>query len=295
MNLAKTTAITLAILLILFIGGRVINSQIPQQDWVKDGRLSYNERGDADFTREKIKDESAYTLDKIKYDSKGTDIYAHLYMPKKEGASPAVIILPAANAPKEGQEYLSTWLAGKGYAVLVLDQRGVGETKGSERDQQTEFDEFIQEKKETTEQLMIYDALKALDVLREIEGIDKDNIILEGESMGGRFAMVATALEPKVKGVVVISSSGYGETAADFKVYMDTINPDNYVQLISPRKIVMFHSLVDNVVPVTNAMNTFNLAKDPKEIIRMPQTCIHGFCDEIQDQLFQKLEEIRNS
>lgn len=296
MKLLKTAAAIIALFLILFIGGRIINSQIEQGNWIDDhGRLNYPDRGAVEFTKERVRDEATHTLEKIVYKSKGTNVYAHLYKPKKEGNVPAVIILPAAQAPKEGQAELAGWLAEKGYATLVPDQRGIGETKWAPKDAQAEFDEFMQNKKETTEQLMAYDALRAFDLMLQTEGIDTEKIMLEGESMGGRFAMIATALEPRINGAVIISSSGYGTTAGDFKIYLDTINPDNYVNLISPRKLVMFHSETDPVVPTEQAMQTFSLAKEPKEFITMPATCKHGFCDEIREQLLEKLEEIRNS
>jgi len=281
--------------ILLFAAGRIINSKIENNNWIDNyGRLSYPARGKAEFTRENILETDQYTLDKIVYNSKGTSIYANLYLPNKEN-SPAVIIAPAARAAKEGQDKFAKFLVGKGYAVLVLDQRGTGETKWVAKDPQTEFDAFMQEKKETTEQLMVYDILKAFDVMQDIDGVDPNNIITEGESMGGRFTMIATAIEPRIKGAIIISSSGYGTATGAIQAYLDTINPDNYVQLISPRKLVMFHSPTDTVIPLEMAKNTYSLAKEPKEFIEMPQPCNHGNCDPIYDTIAEKLEEMQNS
>ncbi|MFH0752890.1 MAG: acetylxylan esterase [archaeon] len=285
-------AITITIgFLLLFAAGRIINSQIEEKNWIDpNGRMVFPDRGEVKFTQTQIS-EGKY---KIVYDSKGTDIHAHLYKPSVTNA-PAVIIAPAAGAPKEGQEDFAKWLVDQGYAVLVLDQREIGETKWTAPDPQTEYDAFMQKKKETTEQLMIYDVLKAYDLMSQIEGVDENNIILEGESMGGRFAMVAAAIEPKIKGIIVISSSGYGTVTGPLKEYVDTINPDHYVNLISPRKLVMLHSPTDSVVPAILAQETYELAKEPKEFIEMPKPCNHGNCDEIRDTLLEKLEEIHNS
>lgn len=278
--------------LVLFAAGRIINSKLEQNNWVdSSGRMDFKDRGKVDFTQTQIS-EGKY---KIAFDSKGTDIYAHLYKPNKNEKVPAVIIVPAAGAAKEGQEELATLLTEQGYAVLVLDQRGIGETKWTMKDPQAEFDAFMQEKKETTEQLMTYDVLRAFDLMEQLEGIDGDKIILEGESMGGRFAMIAAAIEPKIKGVVVISSSGYGEITGPLKEYLDTVNPDHYISMISPRKLVMIHSPADTVIPIEQARKTFGLAKEPKDFIEMPKSCNHGYCDEIKGTLLKKLDEIRNS
>ncbi len=278
--------------LVLFAAGRILNSKLEQNNWIDStGRMNFNDRGKVDFTQTQIS-EGKY---KIVFDSKGTDIYAHLYKPERKEKVPAVIVAPAAGAAKEGQEELAALLAEQGYAVLVLDQRGIGETKWAMEDPQTEFDAFMQERKETTEQLMTYDVLRAFDLMRQTEGIDEDNIILEGESMGGRFAMIAAAIEPEIKGVVAISSSGYGATTGPLKEYLDTVNPDHYVSLISPRKLVMIHSPADTVIPIQQARATFELAKEPKEFIEMPESCNHGYCDEIKDILLKKLLEVRNS
>lgn len=292
LNIAVAIAVCF---LLLFAAGRIINSKIEQGSFIDiTGRLVYTDRGEAEFTNEPLEDKAGYKLEKIMYKSKGTDMHAHLYRPHIDNA-PAVIIAPAAGAAKEGQKGLAEFLAGNGYAVLAIDQRGIGETQYTPRDAQTEFDEYMQQKKETTEQLMVYDVLRAFDVMSQTEGIDKSNIILEGESMGGRFAMIATAIEPRIKGIVVISSSGYGIVTGPMKEYIDTVNPDNYVHLISPRKLLMFHSATDTVVPPEMAKATYELAKEPKELIGMPPECIHGYCDQIRDQLLKTLEEIRNS
>jgi len=295
MNIKKAAIWTAILLLLLFAIGRMIDSKIEQGNWIdQNGRLSYPSRGSVKLTEDELEESADYTKSKIAYDSKGTKVHALLFKPKKDNA-PAVIIAPAANAPKEGQEDFAKYLVSRGYATLIIDQRGIGETRWQPKSAQEEFDEFMQDKKETTEQLMVYDLLRAFDAMLETKGIDKNNIILEGESMGGRFAMIAAAIEPRIKGAVIISSSGYGNAAGPAKEYLDTVNPDMYVHLISPRRMAMFHSPIDKVVPIQNALATFERAKEPKAMIEMPPPCNHGNCDEIHDRIAEELLKIQNS
>ena len=62
-------------------------------------------------------------------------------------------------------------------------------------------------KKEPFQHLMAYDALLAVKILGGMRGIEKDSIYIAGESMGGRNAIIAAAIDPGIKGVLAISSS----------------------------------------------------------------------------------------
>ena len=68
---------------------------------------------------------------------------------------------------------------------------------------------------EPVEYSMVYDALKAADVLAVQPEIDPKKLAILGESNGGRFAVLACALDPSLKGVIGISTSGYGTEEID--------------------------------------------------------------------------------
>ena len=57
--------------------------------------------------------------------------------------------------------------------------------------------------------------LKATDVLAVQSEIDPKRLAIIGESNGGRFAVLACALAPSLKGVIGISTSGYGTEEID--------------------------------------------------------------------------------
>ncbi len=269
----------------------------PQQEWSVDsnGLLQYPEdRGKLENVKTSLlEDNAAYTIEKVSFKSRDAMIYGLLYMPKEADNAPGIIMLPAARAGKEGQDYLARQLVAQGYAFLTFDQRGIGETGGNVPSMQEDFNSFVAGK-EPVQHLFVYDALGAFDFLKTRKGINENNILIGGESMGARFAIIAGAVEKSFKGVFVISASGFGmqNTNTQQEKFMASINPDRYIDKISPRKIVMFHSKSDNVVPFAQAQNTFSFAKEPKEFIEMPSVCIHGQCSEMYEKLFENLREM---
>jgi len=268
----------------------------PKDDWAVDsnGLLQYpSERGKLAARTLIIEDNSTYTIEKIIFKSRDREIYGLLYMPKDADNVPGIIMLPAARAGKEGQDYLARQLVQQGYAFLTIDQRSVGETGGIIPSMQDDFNSFTAGN-EPVQHLFVYDALKAFDFLKKRKGVDAPNILIGGESMGARFAIIAGAVDENIKGVFVISSSGFGmqQTLTPQEKFMASINPDMYIDKIAPREIVMFHSKSDNVVQFEQAQQTFSFALEPKEFIEMPPVCIHGQCREMYADLFEKLREM---
>ena len=106
--------------------------------------------------------------------------------------------------------------------------------------------------------------------------------------MGGRFAIIAAALDTRIAGVLVISTSGFGmqNTVTQQDKFMASINPDMYIGKIAPRRIVMFHSKNDTVIPFEQAQQTFSFAGNPKEFFIMPFPCDHGYCAESDRGVF---------
>lgn len=269
----------------------------PKQEWSVDsnGLLQYpSDRGKPENVKTSLlEDNATYTIEEVSFKSRDATIYGLLYMPKDADNAPGIIMLPAARAGKEGQDYLARQLVAQGYAFFTFDQRGIGETGSSLPSTQEDFNSFVAGN-EPAQHLFVYDALRAFDFLKARKGVNKANILIGGESMGARFAIIAGAVEKSFKGVFVISTSGYGkqDVSTPQGKFMASINPDMYIDKISPRKIVMFHSKSDNVVPFEQAQNTFSFAKEPKEFIEMPSVCIHGQCSEMYEKLFENLREM---
>jgi len=261
----------------------------------QDGTLVYPaSRGDV-AVDSRVLESGNSTLYLVTFDSRGgAKVSGLLRVPASAKRVPAVLILPGATVPKEGEQGLAQWLAGLGYASLAIDQRNLGGI-----DFQGDLGRFRDEK-EPIQHMMVYDALRAFDLLRQDERIDPDRIVIIGSSNGGRFALIAAALEPSVRGVIGISTAGYGidgfvrrgeiSDPEDIRFYR-SVDPDRYIAKLSPRKVVLLHSINDSVIPYGQALNTFTFAKQPKKLYNFTGSS-HGESSEMLPVIQQELKEM---
>jgi dienelactone hydrolase len=263
------------------------------QEWKVDkaGVLSYPEnRGNVDVKVLKTESRASYTLETISFASKDYTVEGLLRIPSSGKKVPAIVILPGATIPKEGTQRLADIFSDMGYASLGIEQRNRGGV-----DFTYDF-ELFKAGKEPIEHKMVFDALRAVDVLRQYPGIDPERIAIVGESNGWRFAIIAAALDPSISGVIGISTSGYDTESEIANIRDETairfyrsIDPDTYLRFIPPRKFVMMHSVNDNIIPIALAENTFKKAKEPKQFYKVT-TGTHGYSDGMLDPLGNELK-----
>jgi uncharacterized protein len=266
----------------------------------KGGTLRYSEnRGKVDYKISFKFENESYKVYGVDFESRNfmyeqTRIYGLLFLPKSSSDVPGLVYLPGGGMNKEQRANLLGELASEGYAVLAIDQRGIGQTGGTYLNFEQDYDMFMKGN-EPIQHLSVYDGLRAFDVMREIQGVDKDKIAIGGESMGGRYALIAGAIDKRIKGVVVISASGFHvpQSNQPYNSYLISVDPDHYVDKISPRELVMIQTKNDSVVKLEDAQKTFYLAKEPKKfyLIDDPE-CSHGYCWAMWGDLNDGLKEI---
>ncbi len=275
----------------------IVFSLAPQgsDQWTvsKEGILSYPEnRGKVDIQVLKTESGSNYTLETISFASKDYTVEGLLRIPFSEKKVPAVLILPGATISKEGTQGLAEILSKLGYASLGIEQRNRGGVN-------FDYDyELFKAGKEPIEHKMVFDALRAVDVLKQDPRVDAARIAIIGESNGGRFAIIAVALDPTISGVIGISTSGYNTESEIARVKDETrirfyrsIDPDTYLGSIPPRRFVMMHSVNDSIIPVDLAKDTFKKAKEPKQFYEI-KTGSHGFSEDMRAPLENELRLI---
>lgn len=262
------------------------------------GTLSFSERDKPLFTSQDIKDvyapESSDTLKLISFDSNGEKIRALLRIPANS-YSPGIVLLPGAGVSKEAEQGLAVELSKMGYATITLDQRNLGSIN-LEKDL-----DLFKAGLEPVEYSMVYDALKASDVLAAQPKINPKKLAIIGESNGGRFAILACALNPSLKGVIGISTAGYGTEEIDPSLVNDSktyrfyrsIDPDTYISSLTPAKFVQIHSLNDPIISYDLALRTFSLAKNPKAMYNVTEAT-HGYTASMHPYLKKELSLLLN-
>lgn len=261
----------------------------------KNGYLYYPlNRGDIKFRRDNYSETENLTISKIIYQSTQGNIYGLLVLPKAVTEQlPGIVLLPGAGVSKESELKLAEKIAELNAAVFVIDQRGTGETDGIFPTLDEDYADFSAGK-EPMQHLMVYDALRAYDLLYSAPFVDPGRIMIAGESLGGRIAIIAAALDRNIKGVLVISSAGLdfkpkGDEGKD--AFLLSIDSDYYIDLITPRKLVMMHNYYDKNIPLTNAIRTYQKAQQPKKFALVNDTtCNHGYCDSMYDGLVEALD-----
>jgi fermentation-respiration switch protein FrsA (DUF1100 family) len=271
------------------------------------GILSFPQRGEPEFTAQKIEStkientyapENSDTLKLLSFDSNGEQIQALLRIPKNSNTSsglPGIVLLPGAGVSKEDEQGLAAELSKMGYATLTPDQRNLGGIN-QEKDL-----ELFKAGLEPVEYSMVYDALKASDVLAAQPEIDPERLAILGESNGGRFAIIACALNPSFKGVIGISTSGYGfeevdpANVADSETYRfsRSIDPDIYLSTLPPAKFVLIHSFNDTLISHDMALRTFALAREPKAMYNVTEET-HGYTASMRPYLEKELALLLN-
>lgn len=160
------------------------------------------------------------------------------------------------------------WLAVEGYQVFLIDYRGYGKSEG------TPGMEGIH-----------VDAMAAIDRLFRMEGVDKDRIVVFGQSLGGAVAVYAVANSPhrnRIRALIIDSAfSGYRRIArekiADVVLLWplqiplsflvtDRYSPSRWIGRIGPVPVLLLHGDADKVVSVRHGERLYRLAKEPKRL-----------------------------
>jgi len=302
----KSTALMLAACFIALLIGWHYLSGGPSKDWAvsEEGMLEYGvvkppfniSAADADGN-------SSVSL--VRFDSRGAEMAALLRIPRSRGEGnagiagnmsiPGIVLLPGATVSKEAEQGFARHLADLGCASITLDQRNLGRI-----DPQADLQLFLRGE-EPAMHKMVYDALSAAEILRSLPEIDAEHIIYAGESNGGRFAIIACALDKDAAGVLAISTCGYGTAAAIASAPRDvdyeaarfylSIDPESYLAKIAPRPLIMIHSKNDTVIPCSLAEQTYSLAPQPKRLYAVGCPT-HGYCPEMDGAIKEGLERM---
>ncbi len=159
------------------------------------------------------------------------------------------------------------WLITEGFNVFIFDYRGYGNSQGR-----------------PSMQGVHVDAEAALEKLLSLPHVDKEQIIVLGQSIGGAIAVHLVANTPykdRIAALVIDSAfSGYRLIAREklAQVFItwpfqyplsyligDSYSPIRWIGNVSPVPVLIIHGDKDPVVPLHHGRMLYDAARDPKE------------------------------
>ena len=185
--------------------------------------------------------------------------------------------------------------AAEGYAFLFVDIRGNGwETPGYPFNPQKDFSLF--EKGNWPQYyLTVCDLVNAQQILTDRFSVP---VYAMGGSNGGRFAAVATGIDPNFAGYIGVSTSQWGVLdsviqqgyTGDVVRFATSIEPGTYFAKISPRPVWIFHAKNDPIIPFEEGKQFFLLAQEPKTFIEFSGE--HGINSDVDDRILMQWAQI---
>ncbi len=201
-----------------------------------------------------IVDAQKYFSDSIQCYSDSILLAGTLTYPSQDGQYPAVIIISGTGKQDRDASFadhrpfyeIADCLTQKGFAVLRMDDRGVGKSKGLYE--------------EATTKDFAKDVLAEIDFLKNNPHIDAARIGLIGHSEGGAVAFMLSATSPDVKFMVSLAGlavDGYNSLIYQNKAilesspYIDSTLVDDYMDLYTTLfKAVKDTPIKDEIDPV---------------------------------------------
>jgi uncharacterized protein len=190
-----------------------------------------------------------------------------LWLPEGPGPWPAALILHGAGSRKENHADFARLALANGWAAMTFDARGHGESEGAMGPG------------------AVGDVVAMFRLLASEPGVDADRVIMRGSSMGGFFALHATAIEPRVAGVIAVCpaseetlSLGFKQEKFDMRVgdrdgiraWLAEHDLRDAVEMIGPRPLIFLHAEGDEDVPVAFTRELHARAIGPRKLIVEP-------------------------
>jgi len=211
-------------------------------------------------------------------------ICGQFYLPGAGTESPAVCVchgIPSGKPPAQddgGYPLLAERICNEGFAVLIFNFRGTGDSGGN-----LDLPGWTR------------DLRAAIDYLWSLAAVDKSRLSLLGFSGGAavsvyvasqdsRVASVAACAcpaeldllfgdsEPQAtvdyfRGIGAIREADFPPSAAEWRNGFNLVSPIGYIAGIAPRPLLLVHSNQDETVPVGHAYRLYDSAGEPKQIV----------------------------
>lgn len=214
----------------------------------------------------------------------GFKLAAEVYMPAGKGPHPALCIchgVPAKRVPDptdRGYPLLAERFCGEGFVSLIFNFRGTGNSEGN-------FDMLGWTR----------DLKAAIDYLYKLHEVDKSRLSVMGFSGGAMASVYVAANDKRITSLVacacparffdisefskleeflqhcrqvgIIRDSSFPSSLEEWAKGFEKVKPINWIHKIAPRPLLILHGENDQTVPRSHAVELYNKAKEPKEIL----------------------------
>lgn len=226
---------------------------------------------------------SSPSIQRLNLLSDGIRLAAEFYLPPHPGPHPGLIIchgIPTKRIPDTndmGYPLLAEKFSSEGFAVLIFNFRGSGESEGN-------LDLFA----------WTHDLDIAIDCLYRRSEVAKSHISLMGFSGGAAVSLYCAAHDNRVSSIVIcacpyrfynisefsraeqflqqcrevgtIRDANFPSSVEEWIRGFEKINPLDHVDKIAPRPMLIVHGENDETIPPTHAHMLYKKAKVPKDI-----------------------------
>ena len=134
------------------------------------------------------------------------------------------------------------WLPAHGYNVFLFDYRGYGLSEGR-----------------PNQAGLFADSNAALNYVRNRPDVNKNRLLIFGQSLGGTNAIAAVG-----------AGNQAGIRAGSGLLVRNTYSSRRFIGRISPIPLLLIHGTADQVIPDKHSQTLFDLAGEPKQLVLIP-------------------------
>jgi fermentation-respiration switch protein FrsA (DUF1100 family) len=189
-----------------------------------------------------------------------------LWLPGSDPPWPGIVVLHGAGSRKENHADFGRLASGMGWAAVIYDQRGHGDSEGR------------------MSPAALADAGRMARFLAGTDGVDGGRICVRGSSMGGFVAIHAAATESVIRGAIAICPAaesglirelrrGNLQMRADAEAlvaWLEEHDLRDAVALMGPKPLILMHARGDDVIPAQWSEKLYERAADPRKLVVVP-------------------------
>ena len=214
-------------------------------------------------------------------------IVGEVYLPNGKGVHPALCLchgipakLPDPN--DRGYPLLAEKFCAADFVTMVFNFRGAGESEGN-----IDLPGWSR------------DLGAAIDFLLSLPAVDKTHLSLLGSSGGAAVCIYVAAHDPRISAVItwacpaefsfltqrqqakaliehfhsigLIREQDFPPSVEEWLEGFRQLNPLSWIDMISPRPLLLVHGKEDDVVPVNHAQALYEKAGEPKDLALIPK------------------------